>query len=519
MYDNLPDHPLTGTSTPAESRQWWILAVCCLAQLMVVLDITVVNIALPSAQHSLGFSTADRQWVVTAYSLAFGSLMLFGGRLSDLFGRRRVLIIGMAGFASASAIAGAATGFIMLIAARAVQGAFGALLAPTALSQLSTTFSDTPARSKAFGIYGTIAAGGSAIGLILGGGLTQYLGWRWCMYVNILLAGAALVGSAVFLPRSASGRHADLDWPGTVTVAAALFGIVYGFSEASTRGWTDPLTLGLLAGGTLLLAVFVGIERQVPYPLLPLRILADRSRGTANLILLVSGIGMFGVFLFLSYYLQQVRRFSPIVSGFAFMPIVTGLVVTSAAASMLLPRLGPRWLVTVGMALAALGLLMFSRLAVGSTYLAGVVPGMVIVGAGVGLVFGTTMNVATHRVPDRDAGVASAIANVSQQVGGSTGTALLNTLAVSATATYLARHHLSGATQIAASVHGSDLAFIVAAAVFALGAVSAAILFHRGPLPADPHEPPQQQPTPPPAQAPRPGDTDRVHARARRRPG
>lgn len=465
------------------SRRWWILAVLTMAQLMVVLDATVVNIALPSAQRALAFSTADRQWVVTAYSLAFGGLLLLGGRLSDLLGRRRMLIVGMVGFALASAMGGASTSFVMLVVARAVQGAFGAVLAPAALSQLTTTFEDPAERGKAFGIYGAVAGAGGAVGLILGGALTQYLDWRWCLYVNLVLAAAALTGAALFLPRGGREPSVRLDWPGVASAVAGLVAIVYGFSEADTTSWTSPVTLTLLAVGVALLAVFLAVERRSPHPLLPLRVLADRNRGTADLVMLVSGVGMFGVFLFLTYFVQLDLRFSPLMSGVSFLPMIAMLIVTSAVGTArLLPRVGPRWLVAVGMALSAAGLVLFAQLHVTSTYLHGVVPGLLLIGAGLGLVFGAAMNVATAGAGAHDAGVASALPNIGQQVGGSIGTALLNTLAASAAAGYLASHGMSTLAEASASVHGEDVAFWVAAGVFAVGAGLAALLFGRGPV-------------------------------------
>ncbi len=475
------DNSLGGRPT----RRWWILAALILAQLMVILDATVVNIALPSAQKALGFSNGDRQWIVTAYSLAFGSLLLLGGRLSDLLGRRRMLIIGMAGFAVASAVGGAATGFEMLVAARAVQGAFGALLAPAVLAELTTTFSDPKERGRAFGVFGAVAGAGGAVGLILGGLLTQYLDWRWCLYVNVGLAVFALAGAVRFLPAS-ERRPAVLDWPGVLTVVAGLVGIVYGCSEAYSRGWSDPLTLGFLITGAALLGVFVWIERRSDNALLPLRILADRPRGTANLMMLIAGIGTFAIFLFLAYYIQQTLGFTPVMAGVAFLPMIGALMLTSAlATARLLPRFGPRWLVTAGMIAAGAGLVLFAQLGVHSTYGAAVVPGLVLVGFGLGLVFGSVMNVATSGAGEHDSGVASALPNIGQQVGGSIGTALLNTLAASAGAGYVRSHGLSAAVVTAAAVHGDRAAFWVAAGVFAAGAGLAAVLFRPGPHPSD----------------------------------
>src|SRR5215469_6183441 len=265
------------------ARRWWILGVVGLAQLMVVLDATIVNIALPSAQRDLGFSNADRQWVVTAYSLAFGGLLLLGGRLSDLVGRRRMLIIGLVGFAAASAVGGAVTGFAMLVIGRGAQGAFGALLAPAALSTLAVTFTDPAERGKAFGVYGAIAGGGGAVGLLLGGVLTEYLSWRWCLYVNVLLAVIAVAGAVRLLASQARDPDVRIDWPGTVLVVAGLVAVVYGLSEADTASWSAPTTIALLVAGVILLAAFVLVERRVAHPLLPLRIVLNRFRGGAYL--------------------------------------------------------------------------------------------------------------------------------------------------------------------------------------------------------------------------------------------
>ncbi|HJZ26263.1 MAG TPA: MFS transporter, partial [Streptosporangiaceae bacterium] len=289
----------------AESaRRWWILGVVGLAQLMVVLDATIVNIALPSAQRALGFSIADRQWVVTAYSLAFGGLLLLGGRLSDLLGRRRMLIIGLVGFAAASAVGGAATSFGLLVIGRGAQGAFGAMLAPAALSTLTVTFTDPAERGRAFGVYGAIAGAGGAVGLLLGGVLTEYLSWRWTLYVNVILAVFAVAGAVRLLARQPRDPDVHIDWPGTVLVGAGLVAVVYGFSEAETKSWGAPTTIVLLVAGVVLLAAFVLVERRVQHPLLPLPIILNRFRGGAYLAIGLSAIGVFGVFLFLTYYLQ-----------------------------------------------------------------------------------------------------------------------------------------------------------------------------------------------------------------------
>jgi EmrB/QacA subfamily drug resistance transporter len=464
------------------SRRWLILGVVCLGQLMVVLDATVVNIALPVAQHDLGFSNADRQWVVTAYSLAFGGLLLLGGRLADLVGRKRMLILGMVGFALASALGGAAQNFSMLLIARAIQGAFGAMLAPAALSTLTVTFTNPAERGKAFGIFGAIAGAGGAVGLLLGGVLTEYLSWRWCLYVNVIFSVIAVTAAIRLLSRDQRDPSVHLDPPGTVLVVAGLVAFVYGLSEADTKGWGDPVTIGLLVGGVILLALFALTERRVAHPLLPLRIVLDRFRGGAYLSIGLSAIGLFGVFLFLTYYLEETLRYSPVVTGLAFLPLIGGLVVSSTTSSQLLmPRLGPRILIPLGLLVAAGGMVILaSQLSVNTNYAAWILPALIVIGLGLGLVFGCGLNTATYGAAPADAGVASAMVNTCQQVGGSIGTALLNTIAASALTSYLVTHGHSPLALAQAAVHSYVVAFWVAAAIFAGAAVVCALVLKSG---------------------------------------
>ena len=467
--------------TSDHDRRWLILAILSVAQLMVVLDATVVNIALPSAQQALHFSDSSRQWVVTGYTLGFGSLLLLGGRLSDLVGRKLTLITGLVGFAVASAVGGAAHSFTTLIAARAVQGIFAALLAPAALSLLTTTFTDPQERGKAFGVFGAVAGTGAGIGLLLGGFLTEYLSWRWCLYVNLVFAAVAGTGALLLLSKQARLAKPRLDIPGTLTGSVGLFALVYGFSEANRNGWGASSTLGFLAAGIALLAVFVIIQRRAAHALLPLRIVADRNRGGSYLAMLITAIGMFGVFLFLTYYLQQTLAYSPVKSGFAYLPMVGALIATSTTAStVLLPRLGPRMLVPTGMLLAAIGMVLLAQLGVHSTYAAHVLPGLLVLGVGLGLVFAPAMNTATLGVDRGDAGVASATVNTAQQVGGSLGTALLNTFATTATTAYLAGRAASPGVEADAAVHGYTTAFWWAAAIFVAGAVICGLLLRPG---------------------------------------
>jgi EmrB/QacA subfamily drug resistance transporter len=473
---------MTNSPTSEHDRRWLILGVLSVAQLMVVLDATVVNIALPSAQQALHFSDSSRQWVVTAYTLGFGSLLLLGGRLVDLFGRKRTLITGLAGFAVASAVGGTAQSFTSLIAARAVQGIFAALLAPAALSLLTTTFTDPQERGKAFGIFGAIGGTGAGIGLILGGVLTEYLSWRWCLYVNLIFAAIAGTGALLLLAKHARTAKARLDIPGTLTASAGLFALVYGFSEADRSGWSASSTLGFLGAGVALLAVFVVIQQRAAHPLLPLRIVLDRNRGGSYLAMLIAAIGMFGVFLFLTYYLQQTLGYSPVKSGLAYLPMIGAIIATSTTAStVLLPRVGPRLLVLPGMLIAAAGMVLLAQLGVNSTYAAHILPALIPLGVGLGLIFAPAMNTATLGVDPGDAGVASATVNTVQQVGGSLGTALLNTVATTATASFVAGKAASPAIAAEAAVHGYTTAFWWAAAIFATGAVLCGLLLHRSP--------------------------------------
>jgi EmrB/QacA subfamily drug resistance transporter len=466
---------------PHHARRWTILAVLGIAQLMVVLDATIVNIALPSAQKALAFSNDNRQWIVTAYALAFGSLLLLGGRIGDLFGRKTTFITGLLGFAVASAIGGAAQSFGVLVAARALQGVFGALLAPSALGLLTTTFSDPAERGKAFGIFGAIAGGGAAIGLLLGGLLTEYLSWRWCLYVNLLFAVPAALGALTLLHNQAHPERPRLDIPGTLTASAGLFALVYGFSHAETTSWTNGLTLAMLAGALVLITAFVALQRRVEHPLLPLRVVLDRNRGGAYLAVGISGIGVFGVFLFLTYYMQQNLGFSPIKSGLAFLPLSAAIMITATTATTkLLPRFGARPLVAPGMLLAAVAMLVFTQLDAHSSYGGDVLPGLLLLAVGMGLIFAPAMSGATAEVAPSDAGVASAMVNTSQQVGGSVGTALLSTLASSAATGFLSGRAHDPATVAAGAVHGYTVAFWWSAAIFVAGAAICGLVLRPG---------------------------------------
>ena len=482
MPETMPaSSTVTNPSVP-HSRRWWTLSVVALAQLMVVLDSTVVNIALPSAQADLGFSNGDRQWIVTAYSLAFASLLLLGGRLSDLIGRKRTFIIGLIGFAVASALGGAAGTFGWLVAARALQGAFGALLAPTALAVLTTTFTIPKERARAFGVFGAIAGAGGAVGLLLGGFLTEYFDWRWNLYINVVIAIVGVIGAAIFVDHlQRTGPRPKLDIPGTILVSAALFGLVFGFSNAETDGWDSPLTWGMLAGAVVLLVAFVLWQRRAAHPLLPLAIVLDRNRGAAYISVMIAGAGMFGIFLFVTYYLQASLGFTPMQTGFSFLPMIAMLVLAAQlSTNIFVPRFGPKIMVPFGMTLGAIGMVLLTNLNLDSSYAANVLPPLMILGFAMGSIMPASMQTATLGVDRQFAGVASAMVNTSQQVGGSIGTALLNTLAATAAADYVAAH-LPATAEVAAqaAVTSYATAYWWGAGFFAVGAVIAALLFRR----------------------------------------
>jgi EmrB/QacA subfamily drug resistance transporter len=467
----------SSASAQADPRRWIVLGVVAICQLMIVLDASIVNIALPQAQHALHISTANRQWVITAYTLAFGGLLLLGGRIADYRGRKRVFIIGLIGFAVASSLGGLAPDAGVLFAARALQGAFAAVMAPAALSILAVTFTEAKERATAFGVFGGISGGGAAIGLIVGGVLTQYASWRWCLLVNTPIAIiAAIVALRVVTESRAEGEaHFDLAGAGTVTLG--LVSLVYGFTKADTAGWSSVSTIIFLAVAVVLLVSFVVIEARTAHPLLPLRVVLERNRGGSFLVSFLVAGGLFGMFLFLTYYLQGTLHYSALKTGFAFLPFSAGIVVGATIASKLIGRVGPRNLMTFGLVVAVLGLLWFARIGVAPAYLVHVLPAEVVVSVGIGMVFVTLSSTALLGVAPHDAGVASALVNATQQVGGSLGTALLNTFAAAATATYLTSH--VHAIQ-ASLVHGYHVAFYISAAVLAFGAVSSQVLVRAG---------------------------------------
>src|SRR6516165_3131253 len=471
---------LTGMSMAAAGRepnQWAVLALLGVAQLMVVLDATIVTIALPSAQKALHFSYESRQWIVTAYALAFGSLLLLGGKLGDLLGRKWTLIAGLVGFSVASAIGGLAQSFGVLVVARTLQGCFGALLAPSALGLLTVTFAGSPDRPTAFGIFGAIAGGGASLGLILGGALTQVLSWRWCLYVNLVIAVPTTIVALRLLVNHRAPEREPIDIPGALTSALGLFAVVYGFSNAETHGWGATATVVALIAGPVLLTAFVMIERRAKHPLLPLHIILDRARGGSYTAILLTGAGIFAVFLFLTYFLQQQLGLSPVTTGLAFLPLTAALIVTSTTVqTRVLQHPGVKPIVLVSLALGAVGMLLFTQLTPSSSYVSNVLPGLLVLGVGMGCIFAPAFSTATLGVEGREAGVASAMVNTSQQVGGSVGTSLLSTIFASALTSYAASHLRTPGLANAAAVHGYTVAFWWSVGIFAFGFLLAIVI-------------------------------------------
>ena len=471
-------------STPAavnvpDPRRWFALVVIAIAQLMVILDASIVNIALPDAQRALHISAVNRQWVVTAYTLAFGGLLLLGGRIADYAGRKRVFIIGLIGFAGASALGGFAPNQGLLFTARGLQGAFGALLAPAALSLISVTFTDSKERAKAFGVYGALSGAGAAIGLIAGGILTQYVSWRWCLFVNIPMALIAVVLAIPNVRESRLVGGTTYDIPGAVLSTAGFVSLVYGITVAATPGygWSSSKTVLFLTAGIVLLVAFVIFESRTPKPLLPLSVIWDRVRGGSFLAQFFLAAGLFGMFLFMTFYFQNVHGFSPIKAGLCFLPFSLGVITSAGVGSQLLPKIGPRPLGTIGLLMGSGGLFYLSGITNTSSYVSSVLPALLLMSLGLGSVFVAVSSTALFNVPFHESGVASAVLNTAQQIGGSLGTAIFNTIAISATAAFAVANPWRGpalppgVSPPDATTHGFSVAFQWGAGSMLLAAV------------------------------------------------
>jgi EmrB/QacA subfamily drug resistance transporter len=464
---------LTPTHTPpttGDRRRWWALVVIALGQLMAVFDVTIVNVALPSIGRDLQVSDAGRSWVITAYTLTFAGLLLIGGKVADNIGAKKAFILALAGFAAASAVGGASVNLAMLVAARAGQGLFAALLAPAALSMVATTFPDPRERGRAFAVFGVIMGGGAGVGLMLGGLITEHLNWHWTLYITTPLALAAGLGAVFVLPTS-QARRTRVDVAGAILATAGLVALIYGTSTAITHGWTAVVTLSALALGTALLAAFVTAQVRIRQPLLPLRIVMHRNRGGAYLAFALAVIGMSGMFLLVSYYLQTVVGYTALRAGAAFLPSAAATLLASTAVGQVMTRVRSGALLAIGLLLIAAGMAQLTRLDVDSGYTLGVLPALVLVGAGIGVLSPVAANLATLEVPAQQTGIASAVFNVSEQLGASVGVATLNTIAATSTAAALAAHPTTGAALAAGTVHGYTVAAAVAAAVLTAGAI------------------------------------------------
>jgi EmrB/QacA subfamily drug resistance transporter len=464
--------PSTGR---ARSSDGVILVVVCLAQFMVVLDVSIVNVALPAIQRSLHFRAVDLQWVVTAYSLTFGGLLLLGGRLADLFGRRRIFLVGLGLFTAASLLGGFATDQATLIAARSLQGVGAAILSPATLTILTVTFTDQRARARAFGIWSAVAAGGGAAGALFGGVLTQYLSWRWILFVNVPIGIALFAVARLRLHEStADGPRRRLDVAGAVTITGSLFLLVYAISHTDVVPWGATSTLVVLAASAVLLVAFVAVEaKAASHPLVPLRIFRVRSVAGANLVMFCFGVGMFAMWFFLSLYLQQVLGYGPVVTGLTFLPQTVAIAAGATLSGRLAPRLGPRNVLMAGALLGSGGLFWLSFIQAGDTYWSGACGGGILATFGMGLAFTPIALLATGGVPHQDAGLASGLVNCSRQIGASVGLAALTTVAASWTTSALVHaahgNHSPATTVKQAMTEGYARAFLIAAVVVLVG--------------------------------------------------
>jgi len=476
---NRPDEPASGTGDSATdtTNPWLVVVIVCVAQFMVVLDATIVNVALPSIQRGLRISSSSLQWVITMYTLIFGGFILLGGRAGDLIGRKRVFGAGIMLFSVASLLNGLAQSPAMLIAGRGLQGLGGALLAPAVLAIITTTFGDAKDRATALAIWSGISAGGGAVGLLLGGILTDLGSWRLIFFVNVPVGAALAIATARYVPESRSQlAHRTFDLPGAAAVTAGLLALVFGIVESNTFGWGSARTMGFLALGGALLAGFLAIESRSPAPLVRLSIFRLRSLAAADLTLLLAAAAVFSTFFFVSLYLQQILGYLPFRAGAAFLPFSAGIATGAIVARKLVPRLGVGIVPLIGLAFATAGMIVLTQLPVHGRYASDLLPGLLPIGLGLGLTFVPITLAGTSEVSPEDAGLASGLLNTAQQVGGSIGLAVLATLAASRTTSLLHSAVARGSVP-AARVSGFHVAFTAAAVL--LGAAWAVVVLQR----------------------------------------
>ena len=445
------------------TNPWVVLVIICLAQFMVVLDATIVNVALPHIQTSLGFTEASLQWVINAYTLVFAGFLLLGGRAGDLLGRKRLFLVGLVVFTIASFLNGISTTSGMLIGFRALQGFGAALISPAALSIISTTFAEGKERARALGVWAAIAIGGSAVGLVLGGALTQAFSWRWIFFVNVPVGILAFLAALRIVPESKDEHaHKGYDIAGAVTVTGGLMVLVYGLVHSASHGWGSTQTIVSFVAAAVLLTAFVLIELRSAEPLVRLSIFRIRSLTTANLSMFLAFSGLFAMFFFNTLYVQKVLGFGPLKAGVAFLPFTVGIMISAGLASSFAPRIGVRPIAAAGMVLTIIGMIFFARMPVDGSYAADVLPGMILGSLGMGAIFMPLTLVATTGLENEDQGLASGLFNTSQQVGGALGLAILSTIAAS---------HTSNPSSAASLVHGFHYAFAGAAVLVGLSLV------------------------------------------------
>src|SRR4051794_2754911 len=464
---------MDSASKSSSTNRWAVLVVVCLAQFMVILDATIVNVALPSIQRGLHFSATDLQWVINSYTLMFGGFLLLGGRAADFFGRRRLFLAGVVVFSAASLINGLASSSEMLIVGRGLQGLGGALVSPAALSIITPTFAEGPDRNKALGVWSAIAAGGAAVGLLLGGVLTDFLSWEWCFFVNVPVGILAVIAALRYVPNTlAEHKPNSIDIAGAAAVTSGLVVLVYAIVKAQEWGFGSGRTLGLAAVSAVLFATFVAIEMRSKAPLVRLGIFRKRTLTGANVVMTLVAAGMFSMFFFVTLYVQEILGFSPLKAGLAFLPVTAGIIMGAGVAQAGIKRIGPRLQAVAGISVAAVGMFMLTGMSASGSYLGDVLPGLIPIAFGMGMTFVPVTLMATTGVHGDDQGLASGLLNTAQQVGGALGLAVLSTVAFNHTQAH-------GGSRAVALVSGYTTAFTVGGVLLATGAALILVLIRR----------------------------------------